>query len=226
MTSVRQTALVAGILYLVTFASAIPAVFLLAPVLNDPSYVTGPGADTQVRLGCLLDLVNAFACVGTAVALYSVVKREHEGLALGFVTSRMYEAAVIMIGVVCILAVTTLHEGGVSTDAAPIVPVAYALVVVRNWTFLLGPSLAPAVNAALLGALLYRSRLVPRLIPTLGLVGAPLLLISTAATLLGINSPTSAYTAVATLPIFLWELSLGLWMTFRGFDSSSRTLQQ
>lgn len=199
--------------------------FLLAPVLNDPEYVTGQGADTQVRLGCLLDLVNAFACVGTAVALYSVVKREHEGLALGFVASRMYEAAVILIGVVCLLAVTTLHEGGVPTTVAPITAVAYALVVMRNWTFLLGPSLAPAMNAALLGTLLYRARLVPRLIPTVGLIGAPLLLVSTTATLLGVNQPMSAFTAIATLPI-LWELALGLWMTFRGFDPSSRTLQQ
>jgi mannose/fructose/N-acetylgalactosamine-specific phosphotransferase system component IIC len=114
----RRTALVAGILYLVTFLSSIPAVFLLGPVLTDPHYVTGAGADAQVSLGALLDLVNALACIGTAVALYSVVRRQHEGLALGFVTTRMFEAAVIAIGVVSILAVVTLRQTG-AADARP-----------------------------------------------------------------------------------------------------------
>ena len=223
VTSLRRTALVAGVLYLVTFASSIAAVFLLDPVLNDPGYVVGQGADAQVRLGCLLDLVNAFACVGTAVALFSVVKREHEGLALGFVMSRMYEAAVILIGVVSLLAVVSLRQAGASgAQAEALTTTAHGLVSVRNWTFLLGPSLAPAINAALLGTLLYRARLVPRLIPTLGLIGAPLLLLSTLATLLGVNQQMSAFTAIATLPIFLWELSLGLWMTSRGFSPAAR----
>ena len=110
MTSARRTALVAGILYLITFASAIPAVFLLDPVLNDPNYIVSAGADTQVTLGAFLDLVNALACIGTAVALFSVVKRQHEGFALGFVTTRMFEAAVIVIGVVCLLAIVTLRQ--------------------------------------------------------------------------------------------------------------------
>src|SRR5262245_6690381 len=82
----RRTALVAGVLYLVTFLSSIPAFFLLQPVVTDPAYITGAGADGQVSLGALLDLVNALACIGTAVALFSIVKLEHEGFALGFVT--------------------------------------------------------------------------------------------------------------------------------------------
>ncbi|MDQ4035115.1 MAG: DUF4386 domain-containing protein [Chloroflexota bacterium] len=222
MTSERRTALVAGILYLITFASSIPAVFLLDPVLSNPDYVVGPGADTQVRLGALLDLVNALACIGTAVALYSVVRRQHEGLALGFVTTRVFEAAVIAIGVVSLLAVVSLRQDPPDgTDAATLVAIAQSLVAVRDWTFLLGPSLMPAFNAFLLGYLLYRSRLVPRVIPTMGLIGAPLLLLSTVATLLGLNQPVSVWSGIATLPIFLWELSLGLWLTIKGFDPSA-----
>jgi hypothetical protein len=225
VTSVRRTALVAGVLYLVTFVSSIPAVFLLDPVLSDRQYIVSAGADAQVRAGALLDMVNALACIGTAVALYSVVRREHEGFALGFVTTRMFEAAVIAVGVVSLLAVVTLRqEGATGADARSLVVVGQALVAVRNWTFLLGPSLMPAFNAALLGYLMYRSRLVPRVIPAIGLIGAPLLLSSTVGTLLGINSQLTAWTAIATLPIFLWELSLGLWMTFKGFDTSAALL--
>jgi hypothetical protein len=206
----------------VTFAASIPAVVLLRPVLNDPRYVLGPGSDPQVIAGASLDIVNALACIGTAVALFSVVRRQHEGLALGFVTTRIFEAGVIMIGVVSLLAVVTLRQAPTpGTSEAALLAVGQGLLAVRNWTFLLGPSLMPAFNALLLGGLLYRSGLVPKLIPALGLVGAPLLVASTTAIVFGITTATSPTAAIATLPIFLWELFLGLWLTFKGFEPSS-----
>src|SRR5213080_4423447 len=91
--TMRKTALVAGVLYLITFISSIPAVFLLGPVLSNANYIVGTGADTQVIGGAFLDLVNAIASIGTAVALFSVVRRQNEGFALGFVMARMFEAA-------------------------------------------------------------------------------------------------------------------------------------
>ena len=225
MTSVRRTALVAGVLYLVTFVSAIPAVFLLDPVLNNPDYIVSAGSDTQVLFGNLLDLINALACIGTAVALYSVVKRQHEGFALGFVTSRMFEASIIVIGIVSLLAIVTLRQEAPSgADQATLVTVGQSLVAVRDWTFLLGPGLMPALNAVLLGYLLYRSRLVPRIIPTIGLIGAPLLASSSLGILFGVNEAGSVWQGVATLPIFLWELSVGLWMALKGFDPSAPIL--
>jgi hypothetical protein len=221
MTSLRRTALVAGILYLVTFVASIPAVFLLAPVLNDPTYIVSAGADAQVTAGAFLDLVNALACIGTAVALFSVLRLEHEGLALGFVTTRMFEAAVIVIGVVSLLSVVTMRNpAATGTEADSLVTVGAALVAVRDWTFLIGPGIMPGLNALLLGTLLYRSRLVPRWIPVLGLIGAPLLISAAVGRMFGINDVTSAWSAIGTLPIFVWELSLGLWMTFKGFDPS------
>jgi hypothetical protein len=219
----RRTALVAGVLYLLTFVSSIPAVALIAPVLNDPGYVIGAGSDGQVLAGCLLDIVNALACIGTAVALFPVVKRQHEGLALGFVTSRMLEAAVILIGVVCLLAIVTLrqtvaHASG--ADHASLVSASAALVAARNWTFLLGPSLMPAFNALLLGSLLFWSGLVPRIIPLVGLIGAPLLLAADLARYFGVVDSVSVVVGLATLPIFLWELAVGLWLAIKGFRPS------
>lgn len=221
MDKLRKTALVAGWFYLITFLASIPAVALLDPVLNDPSYVvSATGADTRVVLGCVLDLVNALACIGTAVALFPVVRRQEEGVALGFVTSRMFEAAVIVIGVVSLLAVTTLRQdlaGRPTTDTRSLAIVGQALVDVRDWTFTIGPSLMPGINALLLGYLLYRSGLVPRLIPTVGLVGAPLLIASALVTIFHSNQPVTVLAVVATIPIFLWELSLGLWLVVKGF---------
>ena len=222
MDAMRKTALVAGVFYLITFISSIPAVFLLGPVLNEPDYIVSAGADTRVTLGAFLDLVNALACIGTAVALFTVVRRQHEGFALGFVTARVMEAAIIVIGVVSLLAVVTLRQAGaVGADAATLVAVGRALVAIRDWTFLLGPSLIPGVNALLLGYPLYRSGLVPRVIPALGLVGAPLLITSATATMFGINEPISVWSAIAVAPIFVWELSLGVYLVVKGFKPAA-----
>ena len=219
----RSHSRAAGIFYLLTFASSIPALILIGPVLNDAGYVTSAGSDTRVLWGCLLDSVNALTAVGSAVAVYAVVKRQNGSMALGFVTSRLIEAAVVMIGVVSLLAVVTMRQdfAGSGADAASVTVTANALVDVRNWTFLFGPGLMPVFNAVLFGTLLYKSRLVPRIIPTVGLIGAPLLFAAFIAVLFGAIDQVSAIAFFLTLPLAAWELSVGLWMTFKGFDRSA-----
>lgn len=220
--SPHHSARVAGAAYLLTFAASIPAVLLLAPVLDDPAYVLGAGADGRVLAGTVLDVVNAGACVTTAVALLPALRDHGPARAVGFVTSRVLEAATILVGVVALLAVVTLRQQVAAGDlpaTEATATVATALVAVRDWTFLLGPGLIPAVNAALLAPLLLRARLVPRVIPVLGVVGAPLLLGSAVLTLVGLNDQVSVLSAVAVVPIFLWELLLGLRLVTRGLDA-------
>jgi len=213
----RKTALVAGILYLITFATSIPAALLLDRAVTDPTYVTGAGADGLVRFAALLDLANALACIGTAVALYSVLKRQHEGLALGFVTSRTFEARILVIAVLSISSLVTLRESGASAaDASSLVTAGQALVAVRDWSFGIGTGMA-ALNALLLGTLMYRSRLVPRVLPVIGLVGGVLFSSFVIGYILGVTEHGTAWHSITVAPIFVWELALGLWMTFKGF---------
>jgi hypothetical protein len=225
----RRTAFLAGALYVLTYLASIPAVFVLGPVLDDPGYIVGPGADTRVTIGALLDVVTALAGIGTAVVLYPVVKRQSHVLALGFVTTRLLEAALIIPGVMALLTVVTLRQGfaagtdglaGADPDA--LVTVSAALVAFRDWSFFFGPGMA-VVNALLLGTLMYRSRLVPRWIPVLGLVGAPLLLAGKTATMFGLIGEFSAWTAVTLPGIFFWELSLGIYLMVKGFRPSPVT---
>jgi hypothetical protein len=126
-----------------------------------------------VLWGGLLEVILALSRIGTAVSLFPVVKRQNEGVALGFVAARVLEAALIVVGVVSLLWVVTLRQAGASgADEASLVSAGRSLVAIHDWTFLLGPGLIPRVNALLLGYLLYRAPLVARLIPIL-LVGAP-----------------------------------------------------
>jgi Domain of unknown function (DUF4386) len=170
MDSLRKTALVSGVLYLLTFV-AIPTLALYGPV-KDPNYIFGPGPDTPVIFGGILEVIVALACIGTAVVLYPVVKRQNEGVALGFVGVRVLEAGTIFVCVVCVLSLVTLRQAGVGADG---LVTGQALVAFHDWIMLLGQGFLPAVNGLLLGSLLYRSRLVPRILPVLGFIGAPLL---------------------------------------------------
>jgi hypothetical protein len=216
--SLRKTALVAGALYLLTFVS-IPTLGLYAQV-RGPNYITGPGPDTPVIAGVILELIVALAGIGTAVVLFPVVKRQNEGVALGFVGSRVLEAGTIVVCVVSLLTVVTLRTSRAGADA---LVTARALVAFHDWIFLLGQGTLPAVNALLLGSLLYRSRLVPRVLPLLGFFGAALLLASVTATLFGLWGQVSAMAVLLALPIAAWEFSLGIYLMVRGFKPSPIT---
>ncbi|HEY2598310.1 MAG TPA: DUF4386 domain-containing protein [Candidatus Dormibacteraeota bacterium] len=219
MSPFRKTALVAGALYLLTFVS-IPTLFLYGPV-RSPNYIVGPGPDTGAVFGGILEMIVALACIGTAVALYPVVKRQNEGVALGFVGSRVLEAATIFAGVAILLSVVSLRQAGAGANASV---TGQALVALYDRTMLLGQGLLPAVNALLLGSLLYQSRLVPRALPLLGFIGAALLVASDVGTLFNLWGQKSAVAGLAALPIALWEFSLGVYLIVKGFKRSPITL--
>jgi hypothetical protein len=219
MDSMRKTALVAGIFYLITFIS-IPTLALYGPVRNHRDWILSSGAHTGLLVGGFLEVIVALAGIGTAVTLYPVLKRQHEGVALGFVTSRVLEGSMIFAGVVSLLSLVTLRHdpgGAAGANAAALVTTGASHVAVYNWTFLLGQSLMPAINAILLGTLLYRSRLVPRVLPVLGLIGAPLLITADIATLFGGIGQHSSWALLAALPVAAWEFSLGVWLIVKGF---------
>ena len=214
MSSLRRTSLTAGILYLITFVS-IPTLFLYSPV-KDPNYIIGPGADTQVLVGGLLEIIVALAGIGTAVTLYPVLRRQNKGVALGFVGVRTLEAATIFAGVVSLLSIVTLRQAGVGPDA---LVTGRMLNAQYHWTFLLGQALLPGINAVLLGSLMYKSRLVPRILPLLGLIGAPIIFASVIAKYFGVYDELSVWSALGALPIAVWELSLGVYLTVKGFKT-------
>ena len=225
MDPMRKTALVAGIFYLITFIS-IPTLALYGSVKNHPDWILSSGSHTAVLVGGFLELIVALAGIGTAVTLYPVVKRQNEGAALGFAAARVLEATMIFTGVISLLSLVTLRQnlggGAAGANAAALVTTAASHVAVYNWTFLLGQSLMPAINALLLGSLMYRSRLVPRIIPLLGLIGAPILIASVITTLFRTDHQITVL-ALGFLPVAVWEFSLGVWLVVKGFRPSPIT---
>ncbi|MBN9317006.1 MAG: DUF4386 domain-containing protein [Devosia sp.] len=216
-----------GLFFLVTYATSIPPyVSMYVPALSDPAFVLGGGFDQVVSWGALLELVLILANIATALTLYPVLRRRFPVLSLGFVTARLTESAFIGIGIIAVLALNTLRLHGVpaGADEAGLVAASQALVAVHDWTFRLGPGVVVGIgNGLILGYMMWKTRLVPRALSILGLIGGPALLVSGAAVVLGLIEAASAPQLIATIPEFFWELGLGLWLLIRGFSPAAVT---
>jgi hypothetical protein len=222
MSQNRGTAVAVGVFFLITEVAAIAGLLLYQPLLSDPDYVIGAGADNRVLLGGFFELVLVAAIVGTGVTLYPIVRNQSQSVALGYLCTRLLEAVVILVGIVGVLSAVTLRQdlaGTPGTDSAALVAVGKSLVAIHDWTFLLGPNFLLGANSLLLAYLMYRSRLVPRLIAALGLIGGLLICVSATAVMFGLYEQVSTVGTVAALPVFAWEVSLAVYLIVKGFRS-------
>jgi hypothetical protein len=214
--SARKVALTAGLLYLLTFVS-IPTLSLYNQV-KSADYIIGAGPDTAVIIGGILEVIVALAGIGTAVVLFPILKKQNEGAALGLVASRTLEASTIFVGVAFLLTIVTLRQTGAGADA---LVVGHTLATLYDRIFLLGQSFLPAINDLLLGFLLYQSRLVPRILSSIGIVGGVVLIAGYLAVMFGLVGQRDTLAALSALLVALFEFSLGVWLVVKGFNSSA-----
>jgi len=207
-----------GVLFIITFLTSITALALYQSVLDDPAgYIAGGGKDSQIYLGAFLELLLIIANIGTAVALYPIARRQNEMLAIGYVGARIIECAFIGAGIIFVLGVVKLRQD--SPDASDL---AVSLAALKDWTFLFGPGfIVPWGNGLILGYLMYTSRLVPRRVAWLGLIGGPLLLVSSIGTLFQWWDSSGAVPSLLVVPEFVWEAFLGIYCTIWGFRRDS-----
>jgi hypothetical protein len=222
VTSSRRTALVVGVLFILTFITSIAGELLYGSVLTDHTYITGVGADTRVFLGAFFELFLIITNIGCAVVLFPLLKRQNEAIALGYVAIRLVECIFILVGILSVLAVVSLRQSAGGADAGSLITVGKSLIAIKNWAWLLGPGFMDGIGTGLmLGWLMYRSGLAPRRVALLGVVGGPLLAVSGAAVLFGVIKTGSPWQGVATIPEVIWEGYLALWLTFKGFSPSA-----
>lgn len=216
-----------GLFFLITYATSIPPyVAMYVPALSDPAFVLGGGFDQSVSWGALLELVLILANAASALTLYPVLKRRFPVLSLSYVAARLTENGFIAVGVIAVLALNTLRLHGVDagTDEASLTAAGQSLVAVHDWTFRLGPGVVVGIgNGLILGFMMWKSRLIPRALSILGLIGGPAILLSGAAVVLGLIEAGSTLQIIATVPEFFWELLFGLWLLFRGFTPAAVT---
>jgi hypothetical protein len=220
----QKLARIAGVFFILTFVTSIPALLLYDPVLNDAEYILGAGADTRIQLGAFLEILLAITGIGTAVVLFPVLRWQSEAIALGYVATRIMESAIIVVGIVSVLSVLTLQQdagGAGAANAGSLTDTGRSLVAIHDWTFLIGPGLCAGLgNGLLLGYLLLKSGLVPRPMALIGVFGGPLCFLSGIGVLFGLYEDVSGVKFLLTFPEIVWEASLAIYLTFKGFKAA------
>ena len=222
----RRAATIVGWLFVLTYVTSIVPKVALYPPLFEGNYITGPGQDTRVLWGALSEAILIVANIGSATALYSVVKRRYPNLGLSFIAARIMESVFIGVGILCVLTVVTLRQDYASADAASaagLSAVGDAFLAMQQWTFNLGPQFVVGVgNGLILGFMMYRTGLVPRRFAVLGLVGGSFIVASGSAAVLGLIEPGGAVQNLSAAPEFFWELGLGIYLIVKGFRTPLR----
>ena len=222
----RGRARLAGLLYLLTFVS-IPTLALYNPIRDHADFILGAGSQTGVLWGAFTEVVVGVAGISTALVLFPVLKRQNESAALGLVAARLVETTLIFVSVTSLLTIVTLRTdvaGTAGADDASLTTTGHTLLAAYDRTFLLSQSLMPVFCDLLLGYLLFRSRLVPRILPIVAFVGAPLLLASDIAIFFGVYDRVALPAGLAVIPVAAFELSVGIWLLVKGFNPTSPVL--
>lgn len=214
----RRTARIVGTLFLVAMVTSIVGGGLIESVLQAPDYIRDAYANrTLLTLGAVLELLTAAAVVGIAVMMFPIFKRYSEALALGYVSYRVLEAAVVAVAVITPLTIVTLSQdlsAAGTSDSSSLQALGGALVDLRGRMAGLLVPVFFSLGAVIFYSLLYQSRLVPRFISVWGLVGVALLI---ANNLLETFGAALTGAMVLALPIILNEIFLGIWLIVRGF---------
>jgi Domain of unknown function (DUF4386) len=223
----RRIAQTFGALYLITFITSIPALWLYQPVLKNPAdYVAGAGHNDKILLGAFLELLLIVANIGTATVVFPLLKRVNEICAISYVTARIMECTFILVGILTMVTVVTLQRNPSAGTGATLGSIAYTLAAIKDWTFLLGPGFVVGIgNGLLLGYLMYRSQLVPRRMAVLGLVAGPLIIVTGVAAMFGLIKTGGPVMGIATVPEFIWELFLGIYPLAWGFNVAAPMLR-
>ncbi len=221
----RRTSLYAGLLFFATFVTSIAGLLLYDPILNETDFVLGGGLDARISLGALFEVFLVITNIGTAIVLFPILKRQSEALSLGYVASRIVESTIIAVGLISLMAIVTLRNEAGGADPASLTLVGQSLVALHDWTFLLGPGFCVGLgNGLILGWLMYRSGLMSPKLAMFGLIGGPLIFLSSIAILFGAYEQTDGIAFLFSIPEIIWELSLAIVLTFKGFRSESPLL--
>lgn len=218
----QRTARIMGAWFLGTFLFSIPAFWFYDPLLSHAGYVLGTGQDTRVAIGALFEICLAVCGIATAVVIFPIVKRVNESTALGYVASRTVESILILVGVLSLMSILALRQDlSPGHPTAALVDDARSLLALHDQVSLLGPQFCAGLgNGILLGYLMWRSRLLPRPMVLIGLVGGPLALFAGIGVLSGVWGMDSTVPVSMTAPEAIWELSLSLWLLLKGFRPS------
>ncbi|SDX75799.1 DUF4386 domain-containing protein [Paenibacillus sp. CF384] len=224
----KLAAKIVGVLFILAAVTSIIAAFILyKPILNNPDYlVEGAKQANQVILGTVMELMLVVSAIGTAITMFPILRKYNETIALWHVCFRFLEAIMIAVGIISVLSLVTLSRAfvaGGATDTAAYQASGTLLTAIHDWTFLLGPLFMLGINTMMYSYIFYRSRLVPRFIPILGMTGAILVFVCALLVMFGVIEQVSFWGGVLALPVAANEMILAVWLIINGFNDAALT---
>ncbi len=227
MNTNKNIARIVDILFIIATVAGILSVAFLGTILTDPDYLINFSAhEYQVILGALLDLMGAGAFVALAVVIFPVLKKQNEGMALGYVLARGIEAVPFIVANISLLSLLSLSQAYPQTAASEpsnFLPAGAGLMAAYDWAQLLGPRIFASLAALPFYYLLYQSKLIPRWMSVWGLIAAPPYLASGMFAMFGLVDPFSTVGVLLFLPAALLEMVLAVWLIVKGFNPSAMT---
>ena len=228
---IQKTARLFGWLFIATFVTSIAAKILFIQGVGGDfahlEFTPGSLSENTIYVAAILEFLLIVTNIGTAVVLYPVVKRQSEGLAMGYVGARIMESAFILVGLMSIISMVSVSQalaGATGAQATALGVQGSSLAATYDWAFLFGPGLVVGFgNGLILGYLMYKSGLVPRKMAMFGLVGGPLLIVSFVMILFGVYENGPGPSSLMALPEIIWEGSLGIYCAWKGFRPSPIT---
>ncbi|MEJ2241377.1 MAG: DUF4386 domain-containing protein [Candidatus Bathyarchaeota archaeon] len=218
MDSTRKTSIIVGVLFLIaTIIIIIGGIFSFS-IYESDYLIAVASNENQVIFGALLEIVATAAIVGIPIAMFPLLKKFNESLALGYVAIRIFEGLTIFLNTIVLLSILTLSQEFVNTlspDVLYFQTTGNLLLTVREQISVLVDFSFP-IGALVFNYLLYKTRLIPRWISVLGLLGGALWLIATPFRLFGFNPEQIDFLA---LPIAAQEMILAIWLIIKGFNS-------
>jgi len=225
MNSHKQAAKIVGVLFILAAVTAIIGLNLYAPILNGPDYlIKGSEHANQVILGAVMELILVASVVGTATTMFPILRKYNETIALWHVCFRFLEAIIITVGVISVLSLLTLSREFVATgatDSASFQASGTVLKAIHDWTFMLGPLFMLGINTMMYSYIFYKSKLVPRFIPILGMTGATCVFSCALLVMFGVIQQVSVLGGILALPVAANEMILAVWLLVKGFNQSA-----
>jgi hypothetical protein len=216
----RNIAVLVGVLFLIAAIASIAGLLLYGPVVNNAEYILSGSHNSRISWGAVMEIITAFAIIGTSITLYPILKNYNDSLALATVSFRVAEAIVIIIGIICLLTIVTLNlevDKELNANLPAYLIAGKLLVTFHNWTFLYGPNVLLGPSTLMTAYLLYKTNLVPRFISTLGLVGGPMIFLCGILVTLRLFEQISLWGVLFAIPVFAYEMSLAVWLISKGF---------
>ena len=224
-TPYRKTEIYVALLWIITAAGAIGGASLINPIINAPDYLTlvFPKSITLTS-GMFGWMINDIGIVFIGLLMYPILKKHSESMALGYLSMRMFESLLMIVGVFFALMLIPLSRDFINAgtaDVSTLQTIGSILKQAENWFLNLLQLIFLGIGGLILNVIFYKTKLVPRTISIFGFIGYALLLPAAVVGLFGLLDPTPGGPgSILAVPVALWEIIImPVWLFTKGFNT-------